>query len=252
MVSTDALLEHTKGIVLSAIRLLTKLDHAEDKRYEYHASLPKEMKAKVDQIMEKEILDQLVPLGLPILSEETGYLEGASSSGLKFIVDPLDGTVNFIRNIAPVSVSIALFQDEKPVFGVLGLFPSIAIAWGGREIGAYINGHPIGVSSIDDKTKSVLCTGIPSRLDLNNPSISTSFMESVTAYGKVRMLGAASISLLQVAKGSAEVYREQDIMLWDVAAGLALVEGAGGYVSITTGSGQESINVIATNGVIHE
>ena len=82
--------------------------------------------------------------------------------------------------------------------------------------------------------------------------MSASFLELIESYGKVRMLGAASMSLLQVAKGSAETYKEQDIMLWDVAAGLALVEGAGGYYDISEGSTEESINVIATNGEIDE
>jgi len=252
VINTEVLLAQTKDIVLSATRSLINLHQVGDKSYEYQANLPREMKAKVDHVMEKEILEQLVPLGLSIVSEETGYLKGKEVSDQRFIVDPLDGTVNFIRNIAPSSVSIALFQGYKPIFGVLGLFPSGDIAWGGKDIGAFINDNPIKVSSINDKTKSILCTGIPSRLNLNNPSMSASFLELIESYGKVRMLGAASMSLLQVAKGSAETYKEQDIMLWDVAAGLALVEGAGGYYDISEGSTEESINVIATNGEIDE
>jgi myo-inositol-1(or 4)-monophosphatase len=61
------------------------------------------------------------------------------------------------------------------------------------------------------------------------------------------MLGSASISLLKVATGSAEMYTEKDIMLWDVAAGLAIVEGAGGVISVLPGSSKDSLNVVATN-----
>jgi myo-inositol-1(or 4)-monophosphatase len=72
----------------------------------------------------------------------------------------------------------------------------------------------------------------------------------MSKFGKTRMLGSASQSLLQVAKGSVECYSEKDIMLWDVAAGIALVEGAGGNVSITAEKGRESINVVASNGIV--
>ena len=66
----------------------------------------------------------------------------------------------------------------------------------------------------------------------------------------VPFVGAASLSLLQVAKGSADAYAEQDIMLWDVAAGLALVEGAGGYISISPGRYRHSLNIFASNGLL--
>jgi len=249
---TGVFLAQAKDIVLSVTNSLVELHKSGDKSYEYHSKLPKEMKAKVDRVLEDQILEKLTPIGLPIISEETGFIAGDSSLGYRFIVDPLDGTVNFIRNIAPSSVSVALFKEDKPVFGVLGLFPSGDLAWGGPDIGAYINDVPIKVSDITDKTKSVLCTGIPSRFNLNDSAMSSPFLKLMAAYGKVRMLGAASMSLLQIAKGSAETYTEQDIMLWDVAAGLALVEGAGGRVSITEGNAPESINVIATNGEINE
>lgn len=252
MAEIAAILEQVKNIAQSASRSLIELQSEANKSYHFQSNLPREMKAKVDQVLEKEILESLIPIGLPILSEESGYFESKKSTDLAFIVDPLDGTVNFIRGIAPSSISIALFQNNEPVFGVLVLYPSGDLVWGGKEIGAYLNGTPIHVSSITNKIKSVLCTGIPSRLDLNDSNNHAPFISRIAPFGKVRMLGSASLSLLQVAKGSAEMYAEQDIMLWDVAAGLALVEGAGGEISITKGKVDDSIDVIASNGKINE
>jgi myo-inositol-1(or 4)-monophosphatase len=136
-----------------------------------------------------------------------------------------------------------------PVFGVIGEYPSRKVAWGGRSLGAFVQGLPIRVSTVADKSKAVLCTGFPSRFDFSAES-AAGFFDLTNLYGKVRMLGAASLSLLQVARGSADAYAERDIMIWDVAAGLALVEGAGGRVRVAAGRHENSLNVVANNGLL--
>ena len=97
-----------------------------------------------------------------------------------------------------------------------------------------------------------------SELNSNNSSEKISLSLSVekhlkmmSHFGKVRMLGAASNSLLQVAKGAAEIYSEKEIMLWDVAAGLAIVKGAGGEFNIKQGNAKNAVNVVASNGLIN-
>ena len=77
-----------------------------------------------------------------------------------------------------------------------------------------------------------------------------SAFETFSDFGKVRMLGAASLSIIQVAKGSAEVYIEKDIMIWDVAAALAILQGAGGKFKEFPGRFQNSYNIFASNGLI--
>ncbi|AGF78982.1 inositol monophosphatase/fructose-1,6-bisphosphatase family protein [Desulfocapsa sulfexigens DSM 10523] len=208
------------------------------------------MKATADQLLEHEILTHLEPLGLPILSEEFGEKDGRFESDYKFIVDPLDGTVNFVRGLGPAAVSIAFYKNNDPVFGVLGLYPSCSLAWGGKNLGAFIDGKPIQVSSISNPVQAVLCTGIPSRFQFNKKE-SSLLIKTISRYGKVRMLGAASMSLLQVAQGTAEVYTERGIMLWDVAAGLAIVEGAGGVFDVGPGENPNTLNVVASNGVMN-
>ena len=90
---------------------------------------------------------------------------------------------------------------------------------------------PINVSSIKDTKKGVLCTGFPSRFEFNSKTILEQ-IHLMQSFNKVRMLGSASQSLLQVAQGSVEAYVESNIMIWDVAAGIAIVEGAGGEFRI--------------------
>ncbi len=250
MYDVSELLDITKSTVRSACKLLCESQQKSIRSHSYLKTLPREMKAAADQLLEEAILTRLEPVGLPILSEEFGEKEGRVDSDFKFIVDPLDGTVNFVRGLGLAAVSIALYKNNTPVFGVLGLYPSGSLAWGGKDLGAFLDDKAIQVSTISNPVQGVLCTGIPSRFQFNENQ-SSLLIDTISRYGKVRMLGAASISLLQVAQGAAEVYTEKGIMLWDVAAGLALVEGAGGTLDINPGEVPNTLNVVASNGVMN-
>ena len=243
-----SLLSLAKEAVLSALQTLVDMS-ASLPAYRFAVDLPREVKATADRVLDEEILRRLAPTGLSLLSEESGELVGTTKAGLRWIVDPLDGTVNFVRRLAPCAVSIALYHEDSPIFGVIGEYPTLRLAWGGPFIGAYVEHHPVRVSKTNEKNKAVLCTGFPARFDFDGRA-ATLFIKRVSAYGKVRMLGAASLSLLQVAKGSADAYAEQDIMLWDVAAGLALVGGAGGHISVSPGRYPHSLNIFASNGLL--
>ena len=248
MASYEHLLTVAQEAARKATQALVSMDDISI-NYKYSDDLPREMKSEVDYKLEEIILDYLKPTGIPILSEESSGYTNSYNKGLRWLVDPLDGTVNFIRGIAPCAVSIALWLDNKPVFGVISEYPSSRLAWGGNLFGAFIEDSPIHVSAIEDKSQAVLCTGFPSRLEFSKVSVD-SFLNMTSSFGKVRMLGAASLSLLQVAKGSADAYLEEDIMIWDVAAGLAIIEGAGGNIKILPGRFQHSQKIIASNGLI--
>lgn len=217
--------------------------------YRYSADVSREMKASVDRVLEEKVLAMLAPAGLAVLSEESAVDEEDGGNELRFVVDPLDGTVNYVRGLGPASVSIALCRGSEPVSGVVATYPHGDIAYGGKDEGAFLNGRPIRVSEVARAEQAVLCTGIPSRLSLGDDQRRDDFARTLSRYGKVRMIGAASISLLQVAKGAAELYVENDIMLWDVAAGLAIVAGAGGVTSLESGTYRNAVNARASNGL---
>jgi myo-inositol-1(or 4)-monophosphatase len=217
--------------------------------FSYCDEFPREMKATADRVLESSILDALRPTNIGILSEESGEEGSLNGSDLRWIVDPLDGTVNFMRVIAPCAVSIGLWKGEKPIFGVVGEYPSGTIWWGGKEFGAFGNDNSLRVSEVKEIGKAVLCTGFPSRFDFSTKSMAKT-LQTLSYFGKVRMLGAASLSIVQVAKGSVEVYLERDIMIWDVAAGLAILEGAGGGYKLSSGKFKYSVDIFASNGLI--
>jgi myo-inositol-1(or 4)-monophosphatase len=136
-----------------------------------------------------------------------------------------------------------------PLFGVIAEYPSGDIYWGGRGVGSFVNGSKIIVSDKNDASSSVACTGKPSRLILNE-NILPLFLNLFNSFGKIRMLGSASISLIKLARGDIDFYLENEIMIWDVAAGIAIVEGAGGVVSAEPGNHPYALNVTATNGKV--
>ena len=243
------LLKLSKNAVVHALDKLIELDKKNIKDYLFSNEVPREVKAEADIIIEKILIDKLSISDLSILSEESGLIKSESNSNLRFIIDPIDGTVNFIRGICNCSISVALFDGNTPVFGVLASYPSGIIAWGGKGIGAFMGEMPINVSSIKDTKKGVLCTGFPSRFEFNSKTILEQ-MNLMQSFNKVRMLGSASQSLLQVAQGSVEAYVESNIMIWDVAAGIAIVEGAGGEFRINKQDYNYPIEVIASNNLI--
>jgi myo-inositol-1(or 4)-monophosphatase len=247
-----ALLELAKSAATAAGARLLDAAEDRDRSYSHAIDHPREIKAAADVAAEACILAALAPAGLPLLSEESGYTAARHrrEADYWFIVDPLDGTFNYAKGVGPCAVSIALWQGEQPVFGVIYNLQNRRLSWGGPALGAYEDGRRLSVSATPSEDRAVLCTGFPARLDLSSDAVMRSFWRLTTPYAKVRMLGSAAVSLLHVACGAADAYAEDDIMLWDVAAGIAMVEGAGGRVRRSPGSREYSLDVRAWNGVL--
>ena len=236
-----ATVEHA-GRRLAYSRTDPDLDYVTSSEY------PREVKALADVVLEQEILAQLTPTGISVLSEESGRVDGECDSGYRFIVDPLDGTFNYLHNLGPWAVSVALWREATPVFGVVYAAADDAIFWGGPNLGAFCNDDPIAVSETSDRNRASVCTGVPARADLEDPVFRNQLWEVVSTFGKVRMFGSAAVSLVLVASGVADAYCEKGIMIWDVAAGVAIVEGAGGSKSCLPGRTEFSVDVFASNG----
>lgn len=245
---TDKLLDVAKEAVHNSLKLLSSLD-VSSLTNRLSEDIPREIKSSADTLLEECILERLTQTKLPILSEESGYIQPKVQNGrLMWVVDPLDGTVNYIRGLGVCGISIALWDGNRPVFGVIGEYPSMLLAWGGKNMGSYVEGRSIKVAPIKAVSESIICTGFPVRFDYEPCKLAV-FMEIISSYSKVRMLGAASISLLRIAQGAADVYAESNVMIWDVAAGLALVEGANGSIDFSPGPFEHCFDVYASNGL---
>lgn len=212
----------------------------------------REIKLEADTMLEKELIKGLSHTGIAILSEETGFIPGKSLPQLLWVIDPLDGSYNFSRNLGPSMISVALWDENEPVLGVLFNLVTKQMIFGGPQIGAHIGKNPVTVSDRKDRGQATLVTGFPSRFPISDAKAVAGFAEILTSFGKVRMIGSACASLALVATGSADVYAEHNIMFWDIAAGLAIVNGAGGTfelegVNLSEGIFSEPCTVVASN-----
>jgi myo-inositol-1(or 4)-monophosphatase len=243
----DALLELAKSSVTQAGERLLDRAAPGDSDYVHSPDLQREIKSIADAVMEKEILQVLAGAGLPILSEEAGYVASQQKSHYWFIVDPLDGTFNFVKGLGPSAISVALWENQTPIFGVIFNLLERELVWGGNGLGAFIGERRITVSNTSSQSQASICTGFPVRFDTESEGNMQHFWRMVKPYAKVRMLGSAAASLQHVAQGSADVYSESSIMLWDVAAGIAIVEGAGGKCMMEEAGEAWCYDVFASN-----
>lgn len=206
----------------------------------------REVKIEADARAEGLILTALEnATAFPAISEEAGWVH-ASQPEARFIwaVDPLDGSVNYLRDYPHCAVSIALLENGAPVLGVVECFLLNERFTGIVGEGAWLNGAPMRVSSIADPGAGILQTGVPSRASAESMAL---FEGRLRTWRKVRMIGSAATALAYVAAGRAEAYRESGSMIWDVAGGCALVKAAGGEFEIGGAGLDQPLEVAAGN-----
>lgn len=185
---------------------------------------------------------------LPILSEEKGRIGGTTSGqDLRWIIDPLDGSMNYLRRVPLSCVSVALWRGDEPLIGVIHDFNHDQVFTAIVGSGAWLDGTPIHVTGTREVHDAVIAIGFPIATDFE-PAALAAVVEMVRAYKKVRMFGTAALSLAFVAAGRVDAYYERDIKIWDVAAGLALVRAAGGDLHVRPGRVTDAVTVYAGNG----
>jgi len=187
-----------------------------------------------------------------ILSEECGLITG--SSEYKWIIDPLDGTVNFAHQVPIFCISIALASQGEMLVGIVlnplsgELFSAV------KGQGAQLNGLPIHVSSLSTLTDSLLVTGFAYNVKEIFDPVITRYGNCLKASQGMRRLGSAALDLCYVACGRFEGFWEQNLKPWDTAAGALIVAESGGQVTTFSNrpySGNQD-EILATNGHIHQ
>lgn len=187
------------------------------------------------------------------LAEESGK-SGKPSDSLLWIIDPLDGTVNFAHNIPFFSVSIGIEQKGEIITGVVYVPITHELFVAQKGCGTFLNGTQIQVSPISQLNQSILATGFPYNLAENPSHCIDHFVDILRAGIPIRRLGSAAIDFAYTAAGRFEGFFEVSLSPWDCAAGKLLVEEAGGFVSQWNGSPfniHSRSPVLATNRKIH-
>jgi len=184
----------------------------------------------------------------PILAEESG--KSVDDLGSTFwVVDPLDGTANYSRDIPICCVSISLIIDLEPVMGVIYDFNNKDLYEGSIFRPASLNGQALNVSSILKSSDGILVTGLPNNTDYSDVAM-LKMIKDFQDWKKVRMIGSAAMASAYVASGKADVYKEFGTYLWDVAAGAAIVNAAGGKAEISNFRDNYQVDVHFSNSKI--
>ena len=227
-----ALLAHTARAVLEAGEIIREHDRL-PRRIRHKAS-PKDLVTETDVAVENFLREHLGPL-VP----EAGFLgeEGSAGLGLQglaWVVDPVDGTTNFAHGVPFVATSVALCQDGAPLLGVVNLPLLGEIFTAGLGLGAWMNGEPIRVSDTATLLEALVATGFPYRIEEHQDAILRQLALAMPATQGVRRAGAAALDLAFVACGRYDGFFEFALNPWDTAAGVLLVQEAGGHVGRMT------------------
>jgi myo-inositol-1(or 4)-monophosphatase len=206
----------------------------------------------VDKTAEQKIvaaLQKILPEAGFITEEKTTTKVGERYN---WIIDPLDGTTNFIHGLPVYSVSIALQENDRLVAGVVYEVNQDECFYASEDSPAYLNDKEIKVSSAPAISNSLLATGFPYYDFSKQQQYINLFTELMKSCHGLRRMGSAAVDLAYTACGRFEAFYEYNLNSWDIAAGVVIVKQAGGHV-VNFSGGDEVINsreLLATNGKI--
>jgi len=213
------------------------------------SSTERDIKLQADIEAEKIIKDIIKNnSSFGILAEESGMSSEESYKNL-WVVDPLDGTANYSRSIPLCCVSIAMLSDANPVLGVIYDFNNDELYEGSINTSACLNGRSISVSKTKKTQEGILVTGLPNDTDYSD-EVMMEMIKNFQNWRKVRMIGSAALASVYVASGKADLYIENKSYLWDIAAGAAIVNAAGGEALILNQNEKFQVDVHFSNSLI--
>ena len=212
-------------------------DFGEVEKLQVSKKGPKDFVTNADLKAEKIIIEELKKARphYSILSEESGYSENEDLKNT-WIIDPIDGTVNFLHGIPHFAISIALKTNNEIVSGLIYDPIKDELFFAEKNNGAYFNNHRIRVSKRNDLNECLFVTGEKMKNEPNIP---------------LRKSGCAALDLAYIASGRCDGYFQNGLNLWDIAAGIILIKEAGGIINDINLNNNENIKVIASNSNIN-
>jgi myo-inositol-1(or 4)-monophosphatase len=253
MAIRSALFHVMSEAALKAARGL-KRDFGEVEQLQVSVKGPGDFVSTADLKAEKTLRTELEKgrPGYSFLMEESGASPGRDTRH-RWIVDPLDGTTNFLHGIPHFAISIALERDGEIVAGLIYQPIGDEMFWAEKGAGAYVNDRRLRVSARRELAQAVIGTGIPFREHGDHPRYLATLGAVMGATSGARRLGVASLDLAYVAAGRFDGFWEFGLQPWDIAAGLIVVREAGGTVSgLTGGDPLTTGDVIAANDRLYE
>jgi myo-inositol-1(or 4)-monophosphatase len=215
---------------------------------------PADFVTSADKRTEKVLLEELqkARAGYSFLTEETGLIEGPDKTH-RFIIDPIDGTTNFMHGIPQFAISIALEREGQLVSGVVYNPVTDEMFTAEKGHGAYLNDKRLRVAARKQMNTGVFATGIPFMGHGEHAKFSAELSTIMSQSAGVRRFGAASLDLAWVAAGRFDGFWERGLKAWDMAAGILMIKEAGGIVTDMNGQTAmlEHGHIVCANETLH-
>ncbi len=238
---------------MKASKILIR-DFGEIEKLQVSEKGPGDFVTASDKRVEKVIIGEMEKTGYSILSEETGLIEGKYKDK-RWIIDPIDGTFNFLNGLPHFAISVAYEEKSEIVSGIIFDPIKNEMYFAEKGNGAYLNNFRIRVSNKSDFKSTCLVTGGPKFSSKKRESILEEYKKiSMEVRGHIRKSGSAALDLAYVAAGRYDGYWQRELSYWDIAAGIIIVKESGGYIENLNGEsfGEEKIDLVASNSKIHK
>ena len=214
----------------------------------------KDLLTKYDIAVEEFLKKQFQELPFNIIAEESQK----GNFGNSIIIDPIDGTTNFVNQLPFCAISVGVFQEKEPLYGFVYNPILDEFFFAEKNKGAFLNGKQIKVSTNSDFQRALISTGFPYSGAENQDDLAWVIerLERILPHCQdIRRYGSASLDLCYVAKGSYDGFYEINLNPWDVSAGSLIVQEAGGVISNEFGKPHDMFKdkcIVASNGKIHK
>ncbi len=229
-------------------------DFGELENLQVSTKAPGDFVSSADKRTEKIIIDELQRAHpeYGILTEETGSINPSNLSN-RWIIDPIDGTMNFLNGIPQFAISIGYEEDKEIRCGVIFNPVTNEMFCAEKGNGAFLNNSRIRVSNKKKIQEAIIVTGGPKQTSEVKDKILSEYIKVSKKVSNVRKFGSAALDMAYVACGRFDGYWQRDLNIWDVAAGIIIVKEAGGFVDFFDQSDASPLkkNILASNSNIN-
>ena len=230
-------------------------DFGEIENLQVSSKAPGDFVTSADKRTEKIIIEELLKAhpNYGIISEEAGYINKSNKNN-RWIIDPIDGTMNFLNGIPHFAISVAYEEENEVKCGVIFNPVTNEMFSAEKGSGAYLNNSRMRVSNKRKLSEALIVTGGPNQASKIKKKIFSEYISISTQVSNVRKFGSAALDMAYVACGRFDGYWQRELNYWDIAAGIILIKESGGFVNFFEEDMKVPLkkNIIASNSIIHK
>ena len=230
-------------------------DYGEIEKLQVSEKTPGDFVSSADKRTEKILIEELLKAhpDYGIITEESGIINKNNINN-RWIIDPIDGTMNFLNGIPQFAISVGYEEDQEVKCGVIFNPILNEMFFAEKGNGSYLNNSRIRVSSKKKLSNAIIVTGGPKHSSKNKDKIFSEYIKISKNVSNIRRFGSAALDMAYVACGRFDGYWQREINYWDIAAGIVILKEAGGFINFFEDDKSLPLkkNILASNSYIHE